>query len=76
MCADAACGNINFAWRTSCNRCSKEKVGGSSSGSSGSKKKLGHEIGESVFLQMVVQMLKKKKKKSFHFTYDLSHKMN
>lgn len=47
VCADAACGNINFAWRTSCNRCSKEKVGGSSSGSSkGSKKKLGHEIGK------------------------------
>ncbi|KAI5728451.1 hypothetical protein M8J77_016335 [Diaphorina citri] len=46
VCADTACGNINFAWRTSCNRCSKEKVGGSSSGSSGSKKKLGHEIGK------------------------------
>lgn len=46
VCADASCGNINFAWRTSCNRCSKEKVAGSPSSSGSSKKKLGHEIGK------------------------------
>uniref|UniRef100_A0A8D8TCG7 Zinc finger Ran-binding domain-containing protein 2 n=1 Tax=Cacopsylla melanoneura TaxID=428564 RepID=A0A8D8TCG7_9HEMI len=48
VCADAACGNINFAWRTSCNRCSKEKVGAPSSSSGSSKRKLGHEIGKHI----------------------------
>uniref|UniRef100_T1JNT5 Zinc finger Ran-binding domain-containing protein 2 n=1 Tax=Strigamia maritima TaxID=126957 RepID=T1JNT5_STRMM len=40
VCAEAQCGNVNFARRTSCNRCGKEKTECSN------KKKLGTEIGK------------------------------
>lgn len=40
VCADAQCGNVNFARRTSCNRCGKEKA------ECPKKKKLGTEIGK------------------------------
>jgi len=40
VCEDAQCGNVNFARRTSCNRCGKEKT------ECPKKKKLGTEIGK------------------------------
>ncbi|XP_077499786.1 zinc finger Ran-binding domain-containing protein 2-like isoform X2 [Amblyomma americanum] len=40
LCADSQCGNVNFARRTSCNRCGKEKL------DLASKRQLGHEIGK------------------------------
>lgn len=40
LCADSQCANVNFARRSSCNRCGKEKV------ELPSKRKLGHEIGK------------------------------
>ncbi|XP_050312062.1 zinc finger Ran-binding domain-containing protein 2 [Anthonomus grandis grandis] len=40
------CGNLNFARRTSCNRCQQGKAPLSSSSSSAQKRKLGTEIGK------------------------------
>lgn len=40
LCGDSQCGNVNFARRTSCNRCGKEKL------ELASKRQLGHEIGK------------------------------
>ncbi|XP_054714458.1 zinc finger Ran-binding domain-containing protein 2-like [Uloborus diversus] len=40
ICSDTQCSNINFARRTTCNRCSKEKT------AIPQRKKLGHEIGK------------------------------
>ncbi|GAB6025128.1 Zinc finger Ran-binding domain-containing protein 2 [Chamberlinius hualienensis] len=40
ICPDTQCANINFARRTSCNRCGKEKAEGPK------KQKLGTEIGK------------------------------
>lgn len=40
VCSDPQCGNVNFARRTTCNRCGKEKT------AVPHRKKLGHEIGK------------------------------
>ncbi|XP_064476456.1 zinc finger Ran-binding domain-containing protein 2-like isoform X3 [Ornithodoros turicata] len=40
VCPDPQCANVNFARRTSCNRCGKDKI------ELPSKRKLGHEIGK------------------------------
>ncbi|RWS17157.1 zinc finger Ran-binding domain-containing protein 2-like isoform X1 [Dinothrombium tinctorium] len=52
LCSDPECNNLNFAWRTNCNLCGKERSPGSgesgkpTAGGGNSKKLLGHEIGK------------------------------
>ncbi|XP_059480272.1 zinc finger Ran-binding domain-containing protein 2-like isoform X2 [Neocloeon triangulifer] len=50
LCPDTECANWNFAWRTSCNRCSGPKPPGedAASSSNSKSKKLGHEIGKAM----------------------------
>ncbi|GFQ80287.1 zinc finger Ran-binding domain-containing protein 2 [Trichonephila clavata] len=40
ICSDSQCSNVNFARRSTCNRCGKEKT------AIPQRKKLGHEIGK------------------------------